>query len=91
MLSDVSNLSGTDRFQFVSKEAEEDLQKGFVPGMNVCTAEALVPMKLVLSSSSARTVTTLITVILYVSTVLLGYGTLFSPAQRKSITQRLCS
>ena len=31
-LSDVSNASGTDRFQFVSKEAEEDLQKGFVPG-----------------------------------------------------------
>ena len=87
-LSDVSNLS--DRFQLVSKEAE-DLQKGFVPGMNVCTAEALVPMKLVFSSSSARTVTTLITVILYVSTVLLGYVTLFSPAQRKSITQRLCS
>ena len=37
--------------------------------MNVCTAEALVPMKLVLSSSSARTVTTLIAAILDVSTV----------------------
>ena len=30
-LSDVSNALVTDRFQFVSKEAE-DLQKGFVPG-----------------------------------------------------------
>ena len=30
-LSDVSNALGTDRFQFVSKEAEV-LQKRFVPG-----------------------------------------------------------
>ena len=37
--------------------------------MNVCTAEALVPMKLVLSSSSARTMTTLIAAILDASTV----------------------
>ena len=74
----------------MSKEAE-DLQKGFVPGMNVCTAEALVPMKLVFSSSSARIVTTLITVILYVSTVPSGYGTLFSPAQRMMANIQPCS
>ena len=30
-LSNFSNTSCMDRFQFVSKEAEEDLQKGFVP------------------------------------------------------------
>ena len=30
-LSDVGNFSSADRFQFMSKEAEEDLQKGFVP------------------------------------------------------------
>ena len=50
--------------------------------MNICTAQALVPMKLVLSSSSARTVTTLIAAILNVSTVLLGvWDPLFSSAK----------
>ena len=50
--------------------------------MNICTAEALVPMKLVLSSSSARTVTTLIAAILDVSTVLLEvWDPLFSSAK----------
>ena len=32
VLSNVSNALGTNRFQFISKEAEQNLQKGFVPG-----------------------------------------------------------
>ena len=31
MLSDVGNFSSADCFQFMSKEAEEDVQKDFCP------------------------------------------------------------